>query len=110
MGEEVPHDPLHKFRRQAQGLAAWFGHEVDLVRLDGMIAADMAKGERFTLSGIEREIRQGSPNAENRKAGHMESYAERIMQKAWAATESAVAAGTNKSRSGNCSEGVMGRV
>ena len=45
---------------QAQGLLARFDHEVDFARLDGMIAADMAKGGRFTLNDIERGFREGS--------------------------------------------------
>ena len=47
----------------------------------------MAKGSRFTLGDIERGIREGSPNVESRKAGHMEEYAKRTADKAWAAPE-----------------------
>ena len=50
MGNGVQHDLVHEYRRQAHGLLARLGQEVevDFARLDGMIAADMAKGGRFT--------------------------------------------------------------
>ena len=51
---------LTPWGRQAQGLLARFGHEVDFARLDGMSAADMVKGGRFTLDSIEQGFREGS--------------------------------------------------
>jgi hypothetical protein len=52
-----------------------------------MIATGMAKSGRFNVKDIECGIRECSPNVESRKAGHIEDYAKRTAEKAWAAPE-----------------------
>jgi hypothetical protein len=64
-----------------------YGKEADFSRLDWMIATDMAKGGRFSVEGIATAIGQHSPQVESRKAGHVEDYAKRTAEKAWAAPE-----------------------
>jgi hypothetical protein len=39
------------------------------------------------VQAIEKSIRECSPNVESRKAGHIEDYAKRTAEKAWAAPE-----------------------
>ena len=87
LGDGMQHDPVHEYRRQAQRLIGRYGYETDLPKMDGMIAADMARGGRFTQDDIERGIREGSPNVESRKAGHMVEYAKQTAEKAWTAPE-----------------------
>jgi hypothetical protein len=59
-----------------------YGEGMDLSRLDWMIAQDMAKSGRFTVLDIEKGLREGSPNVESRKAGHIEDYARRTAARA----------------------------
>lgn len=80
-------DPGHEYRRQAQRLMQRYGKEADFSRLDWMIATDMAKSGRFSADGIATAIGQHSPQVESRKAGHVEDYARRTAEKAWAAPE-----------------------
>ena len=80
-------DPVQEYQRQAQRLLARFGADADLSRMDWMIATDMAKSGRFGVQAIEKSIRECSPNVESRKAGHIEDYAKRTAEKAWAAPE-----------------------
>ena len=83
-------DPVAEYQRQAQRLLQQYGQgagEADYSRLDWMIATDMAKSRRWTIADIERGIRECSPNVESRKAGHIEDYAKRTAEKAWAAPE-----------------------
>ena len=80
-------DPGHEYRKQAQRLMQRYGKEADFSRLDWMIATDMAKGGRFSVEGIATAIGQHSPQVESRKAGHVEDYAKRTAEKAWAAPE-----------------------
>ena len=80
-------DPGHEYRRQARRLMQRYGKEADFSRLDWMIATDMAKGGRFSVEGIATAIGQHSPQVESRKAGHVEDYAKRTAEKAWAAPE-----------------------
>lgn len=79
-------DPVKEYQRQAQRLLEWYGKEADFSRLDWMIATDMAKSG-FTAQDIEKGIRECSPHVESRKAGHIEDYARRTAEKAWAAPE-----------------------
>ena len=65
-------------------------------RLDWMIATDMAQSGRWTQEDIERGIRECSPNIESRKAGHIEDYAKRTAEKAWAAPVSIHARGHDR--------------
>jgi hypothetical protein len=81
------HDPVKEYQRQAQRLMQRYGKEADFSRLDWMIATDMAKSGRFTVQDIEKGIRECSPHVESRKAGHVEDYARRTAEKAWAAPE-----------------------
>lgn len=48
-----------------------------------MIATDMAKSGRYSAAGIAKAIEQYSPHIESRKAGHVEDYARRTVEKAW---------------------------
>ena len=77
-------DPVQEYQRQAKRLLARYGAAADLSRVDWMIATAMAKSGRFTPQDIERGIEEGSPNVANRKAGHVEDYAKRTAEKAWA--------------------------
>ena len=77
-------DPVEEYQRQAKRLLAQFGAGVDLSRMDWMIAVTMARSGRFTQSDIERGIEQGSPEVAARKAGHVQDYARRTVEKAWA--------------------------
>ena len=80
-------DPVHEYRRQARRLLERYGDEADLSRLDWMIAQDMAKSGRFTVGQIEQGLREGSPNVERRKDGHVDDYAHRTAVKAWVSPE-----------------------
>jgi hypothetical protein len=80
-------DPGHEYCKQAQRLMQRYGKEADFSRLDWMIATDMAKSGRFSAEGIAKAIGQHSPHVEERKAGHIEDYARRTAEKAWAAPE-----------------------
>lgn len=77
-------DAVQEYRRQAKRLLAQYGSDADLSRVDWMIAIAMAKSRRFTLQDIQRAIQEGSPNVDSRKAGHVEDYARRTAEKAWA--------------------------
>ena len=78
---------MKEYQRQAQRLMQRYGKEADFSRLDWMIATDMAKSGRFTAQDIEKGILECSPHVESRKAGHVEDYARRTAEKAWAAPE-----------------------
>lgn len=52
-----------------------------------MIAKDMAKSGRYSAEGIAKAIEKHSPHVESRKAGHVEDYARKTVQKAWDAPE-----------------------
>lgn len=80
-------DPGHEYQRQAQRLMQRYGKQVDFSRLDWMIATDMAKSGRFSAEGIAQAIEQHSPEVASRKVGHVEDYAKRTAEKAWAAPE-----------------------
>ena len=75
------------YRRQAQRYLGQNGFKADFARMDEVIATEMAKGGRFTVGDIEQGIRQGSLNVEICKAGHMQDYARRTVEWAWAAPE-----------------------
>ena len=77
-------DPVQEYRRQAKRLLAQYDADADLSRVDWMIATAMAKSRRFTLQDIQRAIQEGSPNVDSRKAGHVDDYARRTAEKAWA--------------------------
>jgi hypothetical protein len=85
--EAGTHDPVREYRQQARRFIARHGFSDDYSRMDQTIATDMAKSGRFTVSNIERSIREGSPTVESRRAGHIEEYAKRTVEKAWAAPE-----------------------
>jgi hypothetical protein len=80
-------DPVREYRKQAQQYLGQHGFKTDFARMDEAIATELAKNSRFTLGEIERGIREGSPNVESRKAGHIEAYAKRTVERAWAAPE-----------------------
>lgn len=80
-------DPIARYQRKAHKVLAMFGATVDVVRMDWMIAVEMANTGRFDARDIERGIAQCSPHVESCKAGHVEGYARRTAQKAWAAPE-----------------------
>ena len=89
------HDPLGKYRRQAQQLIVKYGSGADLARMDWMIAVDMAKSGRFTERDIEQGIAHGSPNVQSRQAVHLEDYARRTAQKAWGGRQRWCCSGRN---------------
>lgn len=80
-------DPGHEYQRQAKRLMNRYGKTADFSRLDWMIATDMAKSGRFSADGIAQAIEKHSPEVATRKAGHIEDYARRTAEKAWAAPE-----------------------
>ena len=82
-----PPDPVHEYQRQARRLLERYGAGADMSRVDWMIAQDMAKGGRFTMGQIAQGLREGSPNVESRKSGHVDDYAHRTAAKAWASPE-----------------------
>ena len=81
------YDPVREYQRQAQRLLTKYGDKADLSRMDWMIATDMAKSGNWTQQDVEKGIREASPALENRKTGHIEDYAKRTAEKAWAAPE-----------------------
>lgn len=80
-------DPDQEYLRQAKNLLERYGKEADFSREDWMIATDMAKSGRYSAAGIAKAIEQHSPHIESRKAGHVENYAIRTVQKAFDAPE-----------------------
>jgi len=83
IGRTGQSDPVRVYQSQAQRLMQRYGTQTDYSRMDWMIACDMAQSGRFSLQDIERGIREGSPNIESRKSGHMEDYASRTAARAW---------------------------
>lgn len=81
------YDPVREYQRQAQRLITQYGDKADLSRMDWMIATDMAKSGNWTQQEVEKGIREASPALESRKTGHIEDYAKRTAEKAWAAPE-----------------------
>ena len=81
------YDPVREYRRQAQRLLTKYGDKADLSRMDWMIATNMAKSGNWTQQDVEKGIREASPALESRKTGHIEDYAKRTSEKAWAAPE-----------------------
>lgn len=81
------YDPVREYQRQAQRLLTKYGDKADLSRMDWMIATDMAKSGNWTQQDVEKGIREASPALESRKTGHIEDYAKRTAEKAWAAPE-----------------------
>lgn len=81
------YDPVREYQRQAQRLITKYGDKSDLSRMDWMIATDMAKSGNWTQQEVEKGIREASPALESRKTGHIEDYAKRTAEKAWAAPE-----------------------
>lgn len=81
------YDPVREYQRQAQRLLTQYGDKADLSRMDWMIATDMAKSGNWTQQEVEKGIREASPALESRKTGHIEDYAKRTAEKAWAAPE-----------------------
>ena len=74
--------PVDEYRRQAQALQARYPAP-DWSKLDWMIATAMAGSGRYTLAEITQALVDGSPNLATRKAGHLEDYAQRTVEKAW---------------------------
>jgi len=87
LGRSGQSDPVRVYQSQAQRLMQRYGAQADYSRMDWMIACDMAQSGRFSLQDIERGIREGSPNIESRKSGHMEDYARRTVARAWEVPE-----------------------
>ena len=84
---QTMHDPVREYRRQAQRYLGQHGFKTDFGRMDEAIAGEMARNSRFTLGDIEQGIREGSPNVESCKVGHMGEYAKRTAERAWVAPE-----------------------
>ena len=57
------------------------------MRVDWMIAQDIAKSGRFTVGQIAQELGEGSPNVESREVGHVNDYAQHTAVKAWVSSE-----------------------
>lgn len=76
-----------EYRRQARRLLERYGESADLSRVDWMIAKDMSASGRFKREDIEASLCECSPNVESRKAGHVQDYARRTVEKAWNAPE-----------------------
>ena len=72
------YDPARTYQRLMQ----LYGPEVDISRLDWKIAVDMAR-LGHPVQTIEKAIREHSPKIEARKAGHVDDYIRRTVQKAW---------------------------
>ncbi len=82
------YDPVLAYQQQAQHLIVQGSAGNDqLVRLDQMIATEMAKSGNWTQQEIEKGIRLASPAVESVKAGHIEAYAKAIAEIAWQAPE-----------------------
>jgi hypothetical protein len=80
-------DAVLEYRRQGHQILARYGVATDPVRMDWMIAVDMAKSGRYSAQEIERGIFEGSPHIDVRKPGQVAEYAKRTAQKAWQAPE-----------------------
>lgn len=73
--------PTREYQQQAKRLIAEYGTSIDLSKMDWMIAKDMAESGRFTEVNIVKGIVECSPNIQSRKAGHIENYAKRTVEK-----------------------------
>lgn len=78
--------PKKEYQSQAQNILNRYGKETDLSRMDWMITVSMAK-TGYKAPDIERVLIECSPNIETRKAGHMEDYARRTVEKAFSTAE-----------------------
>ena len=76
-------DADEEYQRQAKNLLERYGKDADFSRVDWMIATDMAKSSRYSAESIAQAIEKHSPHVESRKAGHVEDYARRTVEKAW---------------------------
>jgi hypothetical protein len=75
-------DSVREYRRQARRLLGQYLPSGDYRPMDEAIAVEMAKSGRYSAAEIERSIREGSPNVESRRAGHLEQYARRTVERA----------------------------
>ena len=92
------------------GTLGQHGFKTDFGRMDEAIATELAKNSRFTLGEIERGIREGSPNVESRKAGHMEDVRQAHGGEGLGGAGGAAEASGAEGESANYSEGGMGLV
>lgn len=76
------HDPVYGYWQQARRLVGQYLPSGDYARMDEAIAVEMAKSGRYAAAEIERAISLGSPHVESCRAGHMEHYARRTVEKA----------------------------
>jgi hypothetical protein len=76
-------DPVAEYRRQARILMDRYGQDMDYSRLDWMIAKDMSRSGRYSKEAIKRAILEASPDIHARKAGHIEDYLTRTVERAW---------------------------
>lgn len=75
-----------EYQRQAQSILSRYGQDADLSRLDWMVSVSMAK-RGYGPQEIERALSECSPNIQSRKAGHMEDYARRTVDKVFQLAE-----------------------
>lgn len=76
-------DPVAEYQRQARVLLQRYGEKADLVRMDWMIATDMAK-RGVSEDAIARGIQEGSPSLQSCRPGVHEAYARQTAQRAGA--------------------------
>lgn len=76
-------DPVAEYQRQARVLLQRYGEKADLVRMDWMIATDMAK-RGMSEEAIARGIQEGSPSLQSCRPGVHEAYARQTAQRAGA--------------------------
>jgi hypothetical protein len=82
-GGVIGSNPVRYYQHGAKRLLARYGDSTDLSRLDWMVGGDMAAAG-FSAKQIEQVILDHSPQVESRKAGHVEDYARRTVQKLFA--------------------------
>lgn len=76
-----PFSPIETFQRLFQHFAKQYGDQADYSRIDWAVVKIMVKKE-FSPQEIAMGLRKGSPNIEARKAGHLDDYINRTIQKA----------------------------
>lgn len=72
-------DPVEQFKRYARNILSKYPYpDPDLSRLDYMVGKQMAI-DGYSTSEIQHAIAEASPNIAERKAGHLEDYAQRTV-------------------------------
>lgn len=79
-------DPVREYQRQLKCLEARYGAEMDVSRVDFMIAKDMAK-QGYSAEQLEQALTAASPELPTRKLGHELDYVQRTIRAARADKE-----------------------